>query len=219
MSVLIFASLLFYVIPLDAKGFLSGALGKKLQYIEAIRKSAKEHNCNVCSATGYTYCYMCKGERVVRRAVPTPYYNPYFGEMSYQVQWKTVTCESCGGSGGKQICTICESRVNEQIARETLSPEEYKIWETNRINLLKAQIQIQQQYSETMDELREKRRDAVNNRYGYIDCKQCNGTGRCSSCNGKGYTSSTYTSNYIDCHCSDGKCSTCNGTGKRYGLK
>ena len=62
-----------------------------------------------------------------------------------------------------------------------------------------------------------------NERYGYIDCHLCHGSGTCSTCNGKGWYYNPYGTGTVTCPncCSGhvGKCGKCCGTGKVYGKK
>lgn len=62
-----------------------------------------------------------------------------------------------------------------------------------------------------------------NERYGYIDCHLCHGSGTCSTCNGKGWYYSPYGTGTVECpnccYSNKGKCGKCCGTGKVYGKK
>ena len=62
-----------------------------------------------------------------------------------------------------------------------------------------------------------------NERYGYIDCHLCHGSGTCSTCNGKGWNYSPYGTGKVECpnccYSNKGKCGKCCGTGKVYGKK
>lgn len=60
-------------------------------------------------------------------------------------------------------------------------------------------------------------------RYGYIDCVHCRGTGDCQTCNGDGLMPGSFGLGDIECSScysqNKGKCRWCGGTGTRWGLK
>ena len=63
--------------------------------------------------------------------------------------------------------------------------------------------------------------DFYDNRYGYIDCPSCHGSGICQTCNGKGWYNGF--GNTIVCpncsHNHNGQCGRCQGKGTVYGIK
>ena len=99
------------------------------------------------------------------------------------------------------------------ISAQTRSFGDFKKQQQSRFSQFKAEKQAEL----------EAFRKEQNERYGYIDCHLCHGSGTCQTCNGKGWYYSPYGTGTVTCPncCSGhvGKCGKCCGTGKVYGKK
>lgn len=163
-------------------------------------------SCASCSGTGA--CSICHGQG---------------GMVTAMGNW--LPCSLCGGTG---VCSLCKGQ-RVCVCTTSKTPG----WSyVNQVYIgpngaFTDAPPSGSSSSSSSDRKRSGSRSSVSDRYGYIDCHLCHGTGRCSSCNGTGVQSSGGSSyscpnclgHYTDKIEDYGLCNKCNGTGKVYGIK
>lgn len=158
--------------------------------------------CGVCYGKGQTY----------NRAVNQWYMCSYC--------LGTGRCPTCKGDGDAAVTSVTQNGVSMGIS------------ENGKVAISDGSSGSSSSSSSSSSKERSSSsstREKVSDRYGYIDCHLCHGTGKCGSCGGNTRLYGSYHYNPHTCpnclgHITDkredwGVCHKCNGRGKVYDLK